>query len=108
LQAKVIFCSRLTKIVAFCVVTGIAVPFVYFGILSNTPTVIEQGFVRFYAWSWVVSFGMFGGMEVAPAWAPIPAAILAVAGQNLLIYVLIRRLARWIRSLFRKSSDEAS
>jgi hypothetical protein len=103
LQAKVVFRSRLTKIVAFCIVTGIAVPFVYFGVWSNTPTAIEYGFVRFYAWSWVVSFAMFGGMEVAPAWAPIPAAIIAVFGQNVLIYFVIKRLVHWIRSLFSES-----
>jgi hypothetical protein len=63
-----------------CAITGVVAPFVYHGIFDIVPNAFDYGVVRFYGWSWKVVFATFGGMEVAPAWSPIPAVILAAAG----------------------------
>jgi hypothetical protein len=89
---------RVIEILALCVITGVVAPFVYHGISDSVPTAFDYGVVRFYGWSWIVVFAMFGGMEVAPAWSPVPAVILAVGLQNYLIYFLIARFATWFRA----------
>jgi hypothetical protein len=89
---------RSIKIVALCVITGVASLFVYHGLFDVKPSAFDYGVVRFYGWSWILFFSMFGGMEVAPAWSPVPAVILAVGFQNFLIYFLISKFATWLRS----------
>jgi hypothetical protein len=89
-------------------ITGIVVPFVYHGIFDSVPNAFDYGVVRFYGWSWILVFAMFGGMEVAPAWSPIPAVILAVGLQNSVIYFLIVRFATWNRSDQRNSEDDGA
>jgi len=99
------------KVVAalvFCAITGVIDQFVYGGIFDSVPSAFDYGIVRFYGWSWIVVFTMFGGMEVATAWSPIPAVILAVGLQNAVIYFLIARFATWIRSDRRNSEDDES
>lgn len=94
-----------------CLITGVVVPFVYHGIFDSVPNAFDYGVVRFYGWSWIVVFALFGGMEVAPAWSPIPAVILAVGLQNSVIYFLIARFATWFRSdrrNGRNSEDDGS
>jgi len=82
---------------------------IYFVIRNGrVPTILDYRAVRFYGWFWVVVFAMFGGMETAPRWSPVPAVILAVSLQNLLIYFLIARFAVWVRPDRRKSEDDGS
>ena len=88
----------LMKVVALCVVTGVAALFVYHGLFDDKPSALDYGAVRFYGWSWILFFSMFGGMEVALAWSPVPAVIVAVGFQNSVIYFLIARFATWLRS----------
>jgi hypothetical protein len=99
---------RVVEVLTLSVITGVVAPFVYHGIFDSAPTGFDYGVVRFYGWSWIVVFTMFGGMEVAPAWSPIPAVILAVGLQNYLIYFLIARFATWFRSDRKKSGDDGS
>ncbi|SRR6266404_5316809 len=108
-SCKPVMMSRRTiKVLTLCVVTGVVAPFVYHGIFDSKPTAFDYGVVRFYGWSWILVFSMFGGMEVAPAWSPVPAVILAVGLQNYLIYSMIARSATWLRSDPKKSGDDGA
>jgi hypothetical protein len=46
----------------------------------------------FYAPAWLISNGLFGGIHGAPAWALIPSIVIAVVGQNALLWFVTRKL----------------
>ncbi len=56
--------------------------------------VIAQGVWDFYAIAWLVVNGMFGGIHGDPAWSLLPSIVIAVIGQNAVLWLLIRRLIR--------------
>jgi hypothetical protein len=43
----------------------------------------------FYGPAWLATNGLFGGPQNAPGWSYLPSMVLAVAGQNSVIWILV-------------------
>ena len=97
MRTDIKFSNGYLELVAFCVITGIGAALLYHGLFNNRVSTLENGAAHIYGWAWYLFLGMFGGLHSAPAWSAFPSAILAVAFENLLVYLLIKRIAGWIR-----------
>ncbi len=84
--------SKILIVLAFCMATGIAVPLLYEGLFTKDVSSLESVAVYVYGVAWYICLAMFGGLHGAPAWSEMPAATLAVIGENLTICWAIFRL----------------
>lgn len=77
------------RIALFCGVSMLGVGAVHWVLLAEPPAIVSVLWVL-YAPAWLVSNGLFGGIHGAPAWSMFPSIVIAVFGQNLIIWLVVR------------------
>lgn len=65
---------------------------VYWAFSDRDAPNIVNAIWLFYAPIWILCNAMFGGIHGAPAWSFLPSVVMAVVGQNLILWLG----ARWI------------
>jgi hypothetical protein len=81
--------STMWRIALFCGASMLGVGAVYWAFSAEAPAIVSVFWV-FYAPAWLVSNGLFGGIHGAPAWSMLPSIVIAVFGQNLLVWLIVR------------------
>ncbi len=89
--------SKILIMSAFFIATGIAIPLLHEGLFTKDVSLAESVAVHVYGIAWYICLAMFGGLHGAPAWSAMPAAALAVIGENVILCWLIFRLRAVIR-----------
>lgn len=85
--------------VAFALVSAACIGLVYWGFRAQDDASPIQQLWLFYAPAWLLANMLFGGIHNAPAWSFFPSVVLAVVGQNLVLWRLCswlsRHMQRW-------------
>ena len=78
--------------VAFSLASAAGIALVYWGFGAQDDASPVQQLWLFYAPAWLLANMLFGGIHNAPAWSFLPSVVLAVVGQNLVLW----RLCSWL------------
>ena len=78
--------------VAFSLASAAGIGLVYWGFGAQDAASPIQQLWLFYAPAWLLANMLFGGIHNAPAWSFFPSVVLAVVGQNLVLW----RLCSWL------------
>jgi hypothetical protein len=74
----------------------VSVPFIwaFHSLFSEEPHILAERLALLYWPSWIVVNGFFGGIHGAPGWTLMPSVVIAVMGQNLLLWLVVKSVLR--------------
>lgn len=75
---------------------------------SDSPPSIAQFIWGPYSLAWIIAISIFGGIHGASSWAVLPATLIAVFAQNLLLFSFGNWLIKRLRSLLKRDEGTSN